>query len=93
VEAAAGETQVDSCDEIAEVRVVDSMTVEINSAEALAPEALCLYSRALLLAHRDISLRIARGPPGLEMSPVTAAAVAVRDRARLRTLQLPEQHL
>jgi len=38
-------------------------------------EEHCAYSRALLLAHREIRHRIAQGPPGLELDAEVANAV------------------
>jgi hypothetical protein len=45
-----------------------------------------VYSSGLLLAHRSVSLRVARGPPGLELDPAMAVGAAARASASLRAM-------
>merc|ERR1712050_670443 len=46
----------------------------------------CTYSTALLLAHRERGIQIARGPPGLELDPQASVAMARASADRIRTV-------
>eukprot|EP00933_Yihiella_yeosuensis_P013124 TRINITY_DN12306_c0_g1_i2.p1 TRINITY_DN12306_c0_g1~~TRINITY_DN12306_c0_g1_i2.p1 ORF type:complete len:183 (-),score=44.07 TRINITY_DN12306_c0_g1_i2:250-798(-) len=49
------------------------------------------YSRALLLAHQQLAIKIAKGPPGLERGPAALPGAEAYDRVRLR--MVPTQSL
>mmetsp|Transcript_85601 Transcript_85601/g.151580 ORF Transcript_85601/g.151580 Transcript_85601/m.151580 type:complete len:154 (-) Transcript_85601:83-544(-) len=43
------------------------------------------YNRNLMLMHRELSIRIARGPPGLEPAPANTAQLGIRALPRHRS--------
>merc|ERR1719330_874419 len=72
VEAAAGSVQREDDDAIAQGGVgllSATQPCRLGSASHGPEAARREYSRGLLLAHRALSLRIARGAPGLEQDP------------------------
>merc|ERR1719330_1049850 len=85
--AAAGSVQREDDDVIVEglVELRSALPPQRMDSGSHGPEAHRMYSSGLLLAHRDISLRIARGAPGLEPDPAALAQAG----AGLQAVALP----
>merc|ERR1719330_1724078 len=90
LEAVAGSVQREDSDVIAEgvVELISAAQLRRMDSGSHGPEAVHrVYSSELLLAHRALSLRIARGAPGLEPDP----AALVRVGAGLQAVALPQR--
>jgi len=83
VEAAAADTHTESCNDSAEEGSSKQLQAQGLGLNAFEPDDnATVYSSSLLLAHRAISLRIACGPPGLELDPAVASRTAARTGLR-----------
>lgn len=65
-----------TAEEVEEPEEPEALEVADVVPDGSGSDDACAYGRALLLAHRTLQLRIARGPPGLELSEAAAVALA-----------------